>query len=95
MLVALPYVAFFALHHYQILGWLQLSGQFLRGPGNRRPVIQASESFTAQPKAPALSATIQPAGAFGWAVNELTTSQRVIFIRPVKACENLVATILR
>jgi len=30
MLVAIPYVAFLALHHYQILGWLQLSGQFQR-----------------------------------------------------------------
>jgi len=32
MLVAIPYFAFFALHRYQILGWLQLSGQFLSEP---------------------------------------------------------------
>jgi len=27
--VAMPYVADIARHHYQILGWFQLSGQFL------------------------------------------------------------------
>jgi len=29
MLVAIPFVPLFALHHYQIWGWLQLSGNFL------------------------------------------------------------------
>jgi len=30
----------------------------------------------------------QPAGAFGWAVNELAGSRRVILIRPLTADEN-------
>jgi len=38
--------------------------------------------FTAQPKAPALSAIHQPAGAFGWAVNELAGSRRMMLIPP-------------
>jgi len=44
-----------------------------------------SASFTAQPKALALPATNESAGAFGWAVNKLARSRRVILKQPVNA----------
>jgi len=47
MLVAIPYVAIIARHHYYILGWPQLSGQFLRGSDHaarRRTVFPVGRS---------------------------------------------------
>jgi len=45
MLVAIPYVAFFSRRDYQILGWLQLSGQFLTENHLESLLLEAEHSL--------------------------------------------------
>ncbi|MBM4077017.1 MAG: hypothetical protein FJ267_15415 [Planctomycetes bacterium] len=40
----MPFVVLFALQHYQILDWLQLSRQFLNRTAEKRPVVDEATS---------------------------------------------------
>jgi len=51
------------------------------------PTCNSGERVIYRPVEDAGSYGNLPAGAFGWAVNELAGSRRVILIRPVNACD--------